>query len=320
MFNGAPIVAPDNEWTYVPFPDSACGNGSSTGIMVNPGTDKTKLVIFLMGGGACWNALTCAAGTASNIDKDLTEADQRSDLLRDKYLFQRTGNTPVKDANFVFVPYCTADIHSGDNVKDYNIVIGKKTVHHKGRANLLAFLKRIVPTFTQVNRVLFTGASAGGFGALLNYPMVKSAYPNIRVDLLDDSGPPMTPNGGQWDAMKQAWNVQVPAGCTGCDTNITNALPFVSAQLGTGKMGLASFTEDQTIRSFLLYPTASAFTKDLNDVRTKMLPNQKSFFIEGNSHVMMTKSNPPTTAAGVSYYDWVTAFWNDAPTWDHVGP
>jgi Pectinacetylesterase len=320
VYTGAPIVAPENEWSYVPFPDSQCGNGSTTGIMVNPGPNKKQLVIFLMGGGACWNSITCGVGTASDISEDLTEEKQRSQLTKDKYLFKRDGMSPIRDASYVFIPYCTGDIHSGDNVKEYNLVLGKKTVHHKGRKNLLAFLNRLAPTFKDAERVLFTGASAGGFGTLLTYPLVKAGWPNARVDLLDDSGPPMTPNAGQWGEMKKAWNTQLPAGCINCENDITNVLPYLQSVMGDGKLAFASHTEDQVIRSFLLYASAASFRNDLLRVRQAMLPTQKSFYVAGTDHVLMIQSPIPKTSDGVAYEDWIRDFWNDSPNWKHVGP
>ena len=43
------IETPAREWTFVPFDDAFCADGTTTGIGVNPGG---RLVIYLMGGGA----------------------------------------------------------------------------------------------------------------------------------------------------------------------------------------------------------------------------------------------------------------------------
>src|SRR6266545_3474680 len=53
-----PIQAPRNTWTWVDFPDSSCGDGSTTGIGVNPG-DSSNVLVFLEGGGACWSYESC---------------------------------------------------------------------------------------------------------------------------------------------------------------------------------------------------------------------------------------------------------------------
>ena len=47
---------------------------------------------------------------------------------------------------------------------------------------LEAVVARIVPTFKdKVDKVVITGASAGGFGAALNFSMVQDAFGEVRV-------------------------------------------------------------------------------------------------------------------------------------------
>ena len=99
------------------------------------------------------------------------------------------GN-PVKDWTFVYVPYCTGDVHAG-NRTDATVtgVTGKQ--QFVGYVNLGKDLKRIVPSFTGLSKVLLTGVSAGGFGAAANYVQVAKAFGPVPVYDLDDSGPPM---------------------------------------------------------------------------------------------------------------------------------
>src|SRR5262245_55134744 len=47
---GQPITAPSDQWTWIPFDDAFCGNGTTTGIGVNPTTKSTRVLIFLEGG------------------------------------------------------------------------------------------------------------------------------------------------------------------------------------------------------------------------------------------------------------------------------
>ena len=50
---------PLETWTWVDVPGMVCGNGSPTGIAINPSTRSQKLVILVEGGGACWEAANC---------------------------------------------------------------------------------------------------------------------------------------------------------------------------------------------------------------------------------------------------------------------
>src|SRR5215471_1057250 len=46
-------------WTWIPVDGAICRDGSKTGFGVSVGTETDKLMIYLEGGGACFNALTC---------------------------------------------------------------------------------------------------------------------------------------------------------------------------------------------------------------------------------------------------------------------
>ena len=62
-----------------------------------------------------------------------------------------------------------------------------------GYFNMQKFIGHLVPTFRdRVNRVILTGASAGSFGAALNFSMVQDAFGEVRVDALLDSGVPFS--------------------------------------------------------------------------------------------------------------------------------
>jgi hypothetical protein len=53
------IQAPKEIWTWVPFADSMCADGSPSGVMVNLNPDSDKVMIHLQGGGACVDWESC---------------------------------------------------------------------------------------------------------------------------------------------------------------------------------------------------------------------------------------------------------------------
>jgi hypothetical protein len=107
-------------------------------------------------------------------------------------VFDRTNAAnPVKDWNYVFVPYCTGDTHMG--TLDSGTISGVTgTQHFVGRLNIEKFLNRIVPTFPHASQVLLTGVSAGGFGAATSAYIVQRAFGSTPITMIDDSGPPMS--------------------------------------------------------------------------------------------------------------------------------
>src|SRR5262245_18435468 len=191
---GAPLgTTPAAQWQWVDFPDTQCGHGGPTGIAVNRGTSN-RLLIYLEGGGACWSAQSCGPTCnpqqqicAVHLDYDAaTWQQERSMFSAPGTVFDRASTAnPFRDDTWVFVPYCTGDFHTGSTLASYGI-------HHHGFANLRAILNRVGPTFCASDHVVLAGSSAGGFGAVLTYHLVKQTFANVRVDLVDDSGPPMS--------------------------------------------------------------------------------------------------------------------------------
>ena len=99
------------QWQYVPVDGSQCMDGSPTGIGVNLGTSG-DLVIYLEGGGACFNDGTCAH--AAHADGWGPSAFDANIAPYNIGLFDRIDDlNPFRDATYVFVPYCTGDVHAG---------------------------------------------------------------------------------------------------------------------------------------------------------------------------------------------------------------
>ncbi|HEY4223913.1 MAG TPA: pectin acetylesterase-family hydrolase, partial [Myxococcota bacterium] len=145
---GDPIDATAGVWTFVDFPDSSCDDGSSTGIGVNIGTSN-NLLVFFSGGGACWDFQTCfTLNTAEHGPFKKAQLDQITQGGSPNTVVDRSdAANPFQDWSYVFVPYCTGDIHAGDVVQTYTSGTTSKTLAHVGHKNVLAYLERIGATF-----------------------------------------------------------------------------------------------------------------------------------------------------------------------------
>lgn len=334
---GDPIEAPEDEWTFVDFETSRCMNDTPTGIAVNPSSsNETDLVIFLNGGNACFNTASCAV-TANKDGYDA--ADFENDSIVDRELFSRTGPpTPIDDWSFVYVPYCTGDLHFGDR---RGIEVGGQERNFRGGVNMHEYLERLVPTFPNVTRVLLTGVSAGGLGASLNYDQVKRAFgPNVDVYLLDDSGPPM---GADYippclqQHFRDTWGYEhtLPEECEGCsgDEFAEGLLDYLTSTYADQRLALISSLEDETIRTFLgfgnddcagidefapgPYP-GELYTAGLEELRaTYEGDNFRVFYPEGDRHVWIDGQEGLDTTIGASpaLVDWIEQLINDDPDW-----
>ena len=189
-------------WQFVPIQGAMCRDGSATGIGVNVVPGSTKVMIFLEGGGACFNSITCSTNPSAFSEADFAGCtgapDAGTSICAAPSLAGGGGGilnrndpaNPVADWSFVYVPFCTGDVHAGNKLNATVAGVAGKQ-QFVGYANMTRYLARIVPTFPSATKVLLTGISAGGFGAAANYLQTAKAFGSVPVYDLDDSGPTM---------------------------------------------------------------------------------------------------------------------------------
>lgn len=303
-----PIVAPNEQWTWVPFPTAVCANGSATGIGINPSTTSTDIVVYMEGGGACWNQLTCVNFPVASNLQGYGAMDFARDGIRNAGAFNRTNvANPFRTASFVYIPYCTGDVHTGDTRAAYGI-------EHRGAANVRAYLARLRETFPGSRKIFLTGTSAGGYGVQLNYHRFAEAFPMAEIHALADSAQminPMDPARlAEWVA---AWNVADPPGCTGCTTNFNLVPGWLSSTYPNRRFALLAFSRDNVLNQFFGYDQ-TAFemaTTTLLMSQYQNKPNLKYYVVDpaAPTHVMLDEIFT-RTAGGVPLslfmQQWVT--------------
>lgn len=328
---GAPITATPGQWTWVPFPNSACGNGSPTGIGVNLSSTATRVLIYLEGGGACWSQETCyTLQTTAYFTTGYTEADFTTESTDATYLaapgsfFDRTATAnPFKDYSYVYVPYCTGDIFGGSNV----VSMGSNTAHFVGYADMTAYLERIVPTFPTVDRVILAGSSAGGYGAIINWEQTQNAFGSTRVDVIDDSGTFLPASveaegNGQVQTAIAAWKLTAttPPGCTTCASDPSTLYGYYAQKYPDHRAALLSYSQDSVLPTYYGI-SVTQFTTGLDDVlTTQFQPNANlgAFVDDASGHVLFL--TPTLTSGGVTVQSWITSMVTDASTWATVNP
>ncbi len=205
------------EWEKVEIPGTVCGNGSQYKFFVNYSDTSNNLVIAFEPGGACWDYESCSGkgGIRGAANVNGIE-DDHADLARFMVpFFQREyDDTPTPDWNYVYVPYCTGDVHSGNNTITYADPDGVEedlVFHHRGHDNMMAVIDWMAGEFEYVPEMLVTGCSAGGAGSLVNYYYLRNGLPGVqRGYLLSDSGPifPHSVNSKPLhEQVRSAWNL-----------------------------------------------------------------------------------------------------------------
>ncbi|MEM1981822.1 MAG: pectin acetylesterase-family hydrolase [Candidatus Hadarchaeales archaeon] len=174
----------DWEKIYLPYP---CVNADNkrTYIMVSKGSSN-NLLIYLEGGGAATDFVTYYTMAFSYI----------CELLPPKcgIFDRRNPDNPFRDWTFVFVPYCTADVHSGNRVMKYlNPINPKKSkvVYHVGYVNATVALRWAAQEFQNPGKIVLAGSSAGGYGTLAHALNVIEIF-NQPVVIINDAGPGLT--------------------------------------------------------------------------------------------------------------------------------
>ncbi|MCC6332982.1 MAG: hypothetical protein IT380_03220 [Myxococcales bacterium] len=330
---GPPIIAPVGVWTWIPVPGSECASGAMAGIGINRASADDDLFIFLQGGGACWNQGTCVPsllqfgpvcdyGTAClwNVPggqqptsvfvthPDPFPADgggafpsELRAIASSSALDRSRPDNPFRAATFVFVPYCTGDLHGGRAEKTYQYKYGlfdpvsTYRVRFSGAKNMDAYLARLRATLPNARRVWLTGSSAGGYGATLNYERVAAAFPQAEVHLLADSAP-FVPS-VHWPEWRDTWGLEFPAGCADCDAGLPGWPPYLAAAHPQRRLGLLSYDRDQVIAWFfyappgagnVLNPPFSTFTNNLLTLEGVYdgTQNAKYFVVPGEAHVL----------------------------------
>jgi hypothetical protein len=369
-------LLPDFGWRFVGIPGSQCALGAQAGLGYNPGASD-ELMIFLQGGGACWNNGTCHPslfrwGPVCNYGSDSICAwdDQGGTkplaanvshpnpfpadgggvfpselaIIKGSLLFNRRLENPLRNASYVYVPYCTGDLHAGDATRTYHTKGGLfdpvvPVVHHfAGATNMDAYLAYLRARHPAVRVIWLTGVSGGGYGASLNVARVRAAFPEAKVHLLADSAPMVQP--AHFEAWKTEWNLQLPPGCADCDAGMPE---LISHQIGadpSSRVALLSYAEDQVITRFMysggstaswLSPPFATYTANLVmlEGRYEATANARYFRLGGQSHVMLLGYGVVLSDGGVSapvaspdggtdLKRWIDAWAGGAGAWENL--
>ncbi len=325
-YDGEPLpLVEDGEWHWVEIDGMQCADGRPSGVGVRAVEGSDKLVLYFKGGGACFNTASCAVTAPLMLTGTDAIADNPEGILD----FGRDDN-PLEDYNVVYFPYCTGDIHSGaapatevEGVSDpWDFV---------GRDNVLAALDRVGPTFPTPEQLAVIGTSAGGLGALANYPSIAEGWPSTPTVVLDDSGlifrdEYLRPCLQQ--QMREVWGLgeSLPP-CPECDNadggGLSQLYVWLAETYPETQFGLIGANRDEIIRVFFGFGNdecadtfglpdlgAERLTEALTDLQAEVLAgNFATYIVDGETHTWTTtKLFYTATSGGVAMRDWVDQF------------
>ncbi len=318
------------QWTFIDVEGSVCRDGSSTRIGVRLQEGADDLVIYLEGGGACFNGATCATNPATFGE---AQFNSRIGQVGDGGLFSTGADNPVGAYNMVYVPYCTGDLHGGsfpnNTLIDAQFGTSLGPQQFVGHQNIERAMDLPADGLPTPRKVVLTGSSAGGFGTLLNFDEVASTFTQSDLVMVDDSGPLFF--------LDNVLSPQLAAQVTGL-YNLSAAIPGGASLFATdappgvynyyattypdASFGLASYLGDDTIQAFFGFGqapgdeiTIDEYAAGLRDVRSQLNARWGTYFADGDAHTfLLTPSRYTGSSAGVAFDDWFAGILAGSPS------
>ena len=308
---------PAPEWELVAgTEDCACADGSEYSYWVRE-ADPTKVVFYLEGGGACFSLASCSF-TDGEYDVDIDPNDPAEDPNNAGGIFNFDNPlNPLRDYSFVAVPYCTGDVHIGNNTQDYGDGL---VVRHNGFVNANTALAEAVRRFGDATEVVVAGTSAGSASAALYGGLSADAFPEAAITVVADASGayPSIPGinatiGALWGTTTVVPDWPVNEGLTAQEWGLPEL--FIQAGLHAPRIRFARFDNafDQTQEFFAALAGFDASRIDQlmaqNEARIEAAGvDQASYTAPGRDHGILPRDSLYTLEVeGVSFLDWLTA-------------
>lgn len=326
-YDGEPLaIVRDGAWHWFDIDGMRCADGRQSGVGVRTVEGSTGLVLYFKGGGACFNASSC--GLSESLMLTGPEAiEANPDGVLD---FDQPDN-PLAGYDVVYVPYCTGDIHGG-TAPGVEVEGVAEPWDFVGHDNVLVALERLVPTFADASRLLVLGTSAGGIGALVNFPSIARGWPEAETFLLDDSGlifrdEYLDPCLQQ--RMRDTWALHdvLPTDCPACETpeggGMAQYYAYLADRYPEAHFGLVASNRDRVVRIFFGYgndgcqPAAGipdlgeqTLMDAVDDLRAEVLAGRfASYVLDSDAHVWTSTPEFYTAQTGdVPLRTWFDAF------------
>jgi len=334
-------------WEKIELPGTVCGDDSQYKFWVNWSNTSDNLVVVLEPGGACWDFDSCTGANgvmgAAN-PHGLPDDHYELAPFISPFLNRGDDTSPSLDWNYVYVPYCTGDVHTGAAVASYENDAGTDGIefHHVGHADMEQVTAWIDSKFTHVPKMLVTGCSAGGVGAIVNYHLLRNGvHAADKGYLLDDSGP-VFPSSGYSGPMHQkirsAWNIDSLSGEMPPETTLTDMGSINTAladEFPNDRLATTFFRRDYNFslysyNRFYNYPPKDEIMRmwnsDTLDLTAEYATRDNLYYFIpywrniNNSHctTVLNFAGSDIEAQNITLADWVNDFVGDKPITSHL--
>jgi hypothetical protein len=305
-----------------------CIDSSEFGVSVRD-QGSENLVIFLMGGGACWEGF---AMCTNSIAGQINALDNNGGLPT---VNPTDADFPTASWNHVMVPFCDGSLFVGDHEADlFDTTLaawGEGTEVMHGLHNISAAMDVAKSRFPEINRIFLTGTSAGGFGTIWAAAFVRKLWRDAEVMVFNDAGlgvaKPNDPEFREWLVGQYGAEGRIPESCQEC-LDSEHLTPLVSWGLehdsGITATGAFSSYGDFVIAGTFLGLTEAEFKPAILEETGKIhdaFPDRfRRFFVEGTQHTSFGSGWNVITKDGINVRAWLAAMidgdldgWPDLP-------
>jgi hypothetical protein len=290
--------------------------------------NPAKLLVFLQGGGACWQDFYFCNILADSDSP--TASPFASGIWVDSFdTGTETIANPLADWSVVYLSYCDGSVFMGDNdVVDANFPFGPVRFH-RGLRNVTAGIDLARAEFPHASRILLAGSSAGGVGAAALAPfLARFAYGNNKkLTVFNDAGP-VAINLDEVAAIQARaadWQFGqfLPASCVDCDDEgqTTKLIDWRLENDTTIREAFYSTDGDATDRFFLNIPTQEQYRELIvteHGLLNEAYPNRYKRFIRSGDDEHTALQLPTFylgEADGVPLDVWTADFVVPRPFW-----
>ncbi len=278
-----------------------CLRGAPFTMATRPSEHSDNLLIYLQGGGACWDDLCAAFPEAAPGVPSFGALNPTLDA------------NPFRDWDVGYVPYCDGSLFAGDIDVDED-GDGEPDRYHRGLLNLSAAYDVIAAEYPKPDRIVLVGASAGSYGTIYGATLLRAVYPEAQIDVVADAGLGL----GKPDdepfilGVLEDWNMTrlVPASCEDCTGNghLTRFITWVLDRDPNMRYAGISAVQDVVIGTLFLGlggPGYEAVVREQTaELEADNGPGYRRYLFAGNEHTVVgtdsTFDGPsPDTPAGV---------------------